>query len=263
MPASRRSAPASRPAGRMIANPSPRERSSVLSSPERTLMPLPCPRLAMLAVLSLAPGLALADEPAADDAWFRRTTRRPGRPVQAPAQPTPSSRSTRTRPRARIAEELKKAGAEVTTGRRQARRRRRPQERRRGRPSWSAPTSTPCPSPRRPACPTPARRPTTDDAGKEVGVMHACGHDVHMTCLVGTARWLAEHKDRWSGTVVLIGQPAEEAIGGRQGDARRRPLHAVPQARLRPGPARRQRPADRHGRATRRARRWPARPRST
>ena len=44
--------------------------------------------------------------------------------------------------------------------------------------------------------------------------MHACGHDVHMTCLVGTARWLAEHKDRWSGTVVLIGQPAEEMIGG-------------------------------------------------
>ena len=44
--------------------------------------------------------------------------------------------------------------------------------------------------------------------------MHACGHDVHMTSLVGTARWLAEHKDRWSGTVVLIGQPAEEKIGG-------------------------------------------------
>ena len=44
--------------------------------------------------------------------------------------------------------------------------------------------------------------------------MHACGHDVHMTCLVGTARWLADHKDRWSGTVVLIGQPAEEKIGG-------------------------------------------------
>ena len=55
---------------------------------------------------------------------------------------------------------------------------------------------------------------TTDSAGKEVGVMHACGHDVHMTCLVGTARWLAEHRDRWSGTVVLIGQPAEELVSG-------------------------------------------------
>ncbi|MFO0909117.1 MAG: amidohydrolase [Isosphaeraceae bacterium] len=53
-----------------------------------------------------------------------------------------------------------------------------------------------------------------DREGKSVGVMHACGHDVHMACLVGTARWLSEHKDRWSGTVVLIGQPAEEAIGG-------------------------------------------------
>jgi hippurate hydrolase len=55
---------------------------------------------------------------------------------------------------------------------------------------------------------------TTDASGKEVGVMHACGHDVHMTCLVGTAGWLAAHRDRWSGTVVLVGQPAEEAIGG-------------------------------------------------
>jgi hippurate hydrolase len=55
---------------------------------------------------------------------------------------------------------------------------------------------------------------TTDDEGKTVGVMHACGHDVHMTCLVGTARWLAEHKDRWKGTVLLVGQPAEEKIGG-------------------------------------------------
>jgi hippurate hydrolase len=54
----------------------------------------------------------------------------------------------------------------------------------------------------------------SDAAGKEVGVMHACGHDVHMTCLVGTARWLAEHKDRWSGTVVLVGQPAEELVSG-------------------------------------------------
>jgi hippurate hydrolase len=55
---------------------------------------------------------------------------------------------------------------------------------------------------------------TNDDDGKSVGVMHACGHDVHMTCLVGTARWLGEHKDRWKGTVLLIGQPAEEKIGG-------------------------------------------------
>src|SRR4051794_22364853 len=37
----------------------------------------------------------------------------------------------------------------------------------------------------------------------EVGVMHACGHDMHMTCLIGTARWLAAHRDRWKGTVVL------------------------------------------------------------
>ena len=54
----------------------------------------------------------------------------------------------------------------------------------------------------------------TDGEGKTVGVMHACGHDIHMTCLVGTARWFATHKDQWSGTILFIGQPAEEMIGG-------------------------------------------------
>jgi len=52
--------------------------------------------------------------------------------------------------------------------------------------------------------------------GGEVGVMHACGHDLHMTVFLGTARLLAQLKDRWSGTVVLIGQPAEETVGGAQ-----------------------------------------------
>jgi hippurate hydrolase len=46
------------------------------------------------------------------------------------------------------------------------------------------------------------------------GVMHACGHDVHMTCWVGTARVLVEMKDRWQGTLVFIGQPAEEIGSG-------------------------------------------------
>jgi len=50
--------------------------------------------------------------------------------------------------------------------------------------------------------------------GKEFPVMHACGHDVHITALVGTARQMAERRDQWSGTLVLIGQPAEERISG-------------------------------------------------
>ncbi|MBU6166432.1 MAG: amidohydrolase [Alphaproteobacteria bacterium] len=45
-------------------------------------------------------------------------------------------------------------------------------------------------------------------------VMHACGHDIHMTVWVGTARWLAENRRRWRGTVVMVGQPAEEGLGG-------------------------------------------------
>lgn len=50
--------------------------------------------------------------------------------------------------------------------------------------------------------------------GNESFVMHACGHDVHITSLVGTARRMSELKDRWSGTLMLIGQPAEERIMG-------------------------------------------------
>jgi hippurate hydrolase len=54
----------------------------------------------------------------------------------------------------------------------------------------------------------------TDDSGKEVPVMHACGHDVHMTCWTGTARVLAAERGRWQGTLVFIAQPAEERGGG-------------------------------------------------
>src|SRR5262249_47165331 len=51
---------------------------------------------------------------------------------------------------------------------------------------------------------------TRDKDGREVGVMHACGHDMHMTCWVGTARVLVALKDHWKGPLVFRGQPAEE-----------------------------------------------------
>lgn len=50
--------------------------------------------------------------------------------------------------------------------------------------------------------------------GVEAPVMHACGHDTHITSMVGTARRMAALKDRWKGTVVFIVQPAEERVGG-------------------------------------------------
>lgn len=53
-----------------------------------------------------------------------------------------------------------------------------------------------------------------DADGTEKPVMHACGHDVHITALVGTARQMAARKANWSGTLVLIAQPAEERIFG-------------------------------------------------
>ena len=55
---------------------------------------------------------------------------------------------------------------------------------------------------------------TKDDSGSDVGVMHACGHDVHMAAWMGTARIMASSRARWGGTLVLIGQPAEELITG-------------------------------------------------
>ena len=53
--------------------------------------------------------------------------------------------------------------------------------------------------------------------GVDMPVMHACGHDMHVTTLVGVARRMVELKDQWSGTLLLLGQPAEEALGGAKG----------------------------------------------
>ena len=50
--------------------------------------------------------------------------------------------------------------------------------------------------------------------GQPVPVMHACGHDLHMTVLIGVAKEMAERKSEWHGTLMLIGQPAEEVIQG-------------------------------------------------
>ncbi|HEY4366153.1 MAG TPA: amidohydrolase [Steroidobacteraceae bacterium] len=55
---------------------------------------------------------------------------------------------------------------------------------------------------------------TKDDGGVEVGVMHACGHDIHMASWMGTARIMASARNRWRGTLVVIGQPAEETVSG-------------------------------------------------
>ncbi len=60
----------------------------------------------------------------------------------------------------------------------------------------------------------------TSQAGTESGIMHACGHDTHMTTWIETARLLSGNRDKWSGTLVMIGQPAEETVGGAGGMVR-------------------------------------------
>jgi amidohydrolase len=55
---------------------------------------------------------------------------------------------------------------------------------------------------------------STNAQGQDVGVMHACGHDLHMTVFLGLAREMAERKSQWHGTLMLIGQPSEETIDG-------------------------------------------------
>ncbi|MBV9073685.1 MAG: amidohydrolase, partial [Acidobacteria bacterium] len=55
---------------------------------------------------------------------------------------------------------------------------------------------------------------TKDDSGADVPVMHACGHDIHMAALVGTATLMARDKQAWHGTLMLVGQPAEERANG-------------------------------------------------
>src|SRR5271168_3732467 len=58
---------------------------------------------------------------------------------------------------------------------------------------------------------------TKDAAGRDVPVMHACGHDLHMASILGTAAIMARSKDTWHGTLMLVGQPAEETISGAKG----------------------------------------------
>src|SRR5208337_4314938 len=58
---------------------------------------------------------------------------------------------------------------------------------------------------------------TKNDAGVTVPVMHACGHDIHMAALVGTAEIMAKTRAQWQGTLMLIAQPAEETVGGAKG----------------------------------------------
>jgi len=55
---------------------------------------------------------------------------------------------------------------------------------------------------------------TRNAAGQEIGVMHACGHDVHVTTMMGTAQALAANRKKWHGSVMIIGQPSEETVDG-------------------------------------------------
>jgi amidohydrolase len=70
------------------------------------------------------------------------------------------------------------------------------------------------PVPEKTGLPFASHATTKDDRGVDVPVMHACGHDLHMAVGIGTAALLVQNKDRWHGTFIYVGQPAEERIGG-------------------------------------------------
>ncbi len=168
----------------------------------------------VLGALLAACGAVRAEAPASDDAdgWFKANLDDlVSLYKHLHTNPEVSYREEKTS--RRVAEELRKAGAEVTThvgklgvvgiiknGR--------------GPTILVRSDMDALPVTEQTGLPYASRQVDIDAEGKTVGVMHACGHDVHMTCLVGTARWLSAHRDRWAGTVLLIGQPAEEAIGG-------------------------------------------------
>ncbi len=84
------------------------------------------------------------------------------------------------------------------------------------RPCCCAPTWTGSRCLSRPACRTRAPGARRTPAATDVPVMHACGHDMHVTCLLGAAAELAAARDAWRGTLLLVFQPAEEAGKGAQ-----------------------------------------------
>ena len=88
------------------------------------------------------------------------------------------------------------------------------------------------PVPEKTGLPYASRATTHDDRGVEVPVMHACGHDLHMAIGIGTAALLAQNKDRWHGTFIYVGQPAEERIGGARAMIERRPVHPLSRSRI-------------------------------
>ncbi len=70
------------------------------------------------------------------------------------------------------------------------------------------------PVPEEPGLDYASRERSTDDHGLDVGVMHACGHDMHVACLIGAVERLADRQDEWRGTVLALFQPGEEHGGG-------------------------------------------------
>ena len=180
------------------------------------------------------------DRSGARAAWTRSPPS--SRTSTATSTRTRSSRCRSTAPPAWPRSACERAGYEVTERRRRHRRRRRCCDNGDGPTVMLRADMDALPVKEATGLPYASTATATDADGNEVPVMHACGHDMHVTWLAGATALLAAARDAWHGTAARRLPAGRGDRAGRAGDDRRRPVRPLPEARRHPRPARHARP---------------------